>query len=174
MNSSSFLQLDFIIAMIHILKGQICIPGSVVRALRFQVISERLPVLIQTVCFCFSGKGAPTLFLLEISGTQTIISISQAFPEPSLTASERLTWNPFCKSNVRRNLRSQRRYNCLKSPMHARLKWDFRTDTSSLSSAFQCTTYYYSGWEHFQGRFHFALYASFSIGFGNGLPVVIS
>jgi len=57
-----FLQLDFIIAMIHTFKStcQIRILGSVVRALRFE--SERLPVLIQTVCFCSSGKGAPTLF----------------------------------------------------------------------------------------------------------------
>jgi hypothetical protein len=55
-----FLQLDFITAMIHILICQFCIPGSVVRALRFT--SERLPVLIQTVCFCSSGKGAPILF----------------------------------------------------------------------------------------------------------------
>ena len=29
---------------------------------------------------------------------------------------------------MRTNLRLQRRYNCLKSPMHASLKWDFRTD----------------------------------------------
>ncbi len=57
---NSFLRLDFIIAMIHILTCQFCILGSVVRALRFT--SERLPVLIQTVCFCSSGKGAPTLF----------------------------------------------------------------------------------------------------------------
>jgi hypothetical protein len=46
--------------MIRILTCQICILGSVVRALR--VSSERLPVLIQTVCFCFIGKGAPILF----------------------------------------------------------------------------------------------------------------
>jgi hypothetical protein len=62
---NTFLQLDFIIAMIHIFTCQICILGSVVRALRF--VSERLPVLIQTVCFCSacfcsSGKGAPKLF----------------------------------------------------------------------------------------------------------------
>ncbi len=57
---NSFLQLDFIIAMIHILTCQICILGSVVRALR--LVSEKLPVLIQTVCFCSSGKGAPILF----------------------------------------------------------------------------------------------------------------
>ncbi len=44
-----FLQLDFIIAMIHIFTCQICILGSVVRVVRF--ISERLPVLVQTVCF---------------------------------------------------------------------------------------------------------------------------
>ncbi len=55
-----FLQLDFITAMIHILTCQIWILGSVVRALRCR--SERLPVLIQTVCFCSSGKDAPTLF----------------------------------------------------------------------------------------------------------------
>jgi hypothetical protein len=55
-----FLQLDFIIAIIHILTYQICIPGLVVRALRFT--SERLPVLNQTVCSCQSGKGAPKLF----------------------------------------------------------------------------------------------------------------
>ncbi len=53
---NSFLQLDFMIAMIHISTIQICILGSVVRALLFT--SERLPVLIQTVCFCSSGKGA--------------------------------------------------------------------------------------------------------------------
>ncbi len=49
-----FLQLlDFITAMIHTLTCQICILGSMVRALRF--VSERLLVLIQTVCFCSSG-----------------------------------------------------------------------------------------------------------------------
>ncbi len=55
-----FLQGEIINAMIHILTCQICILGSVVRALRF--MSEKLPVLIQTVCFCSSGKGAPILF----------------------------------------------------------------------------------------------------------------
>ncbi len=50
---NSFLQLDFIIAMIYILTCQICILGSVVRALRF--VSERLPVLIQTVCSDSNG-----------------------------------------------------------------------------------------------------------------------
>ena len=44
-----FLRLDLIIAMIHTFTCQICILGSVVRALRF--MSERLPVLIKTVCF---------------------------------------------------------------------------------------------------------------------------
>ena len=39
---------------------QICSRGSVVRALRF--VSERLPVLIQAVCFCPSGLCAPTLY----------------------------------------------------------------------------------------------------------------
>ncbi len=41
--------------MIHLLTCQICILGSVVRALRF--ISERLPVLIQTVCFAHVAKA---------------------------------------------------------------------------------------------------------------------
>ncbi len=58
-----FLQLDFLIAMIRTLICQICILGSVFRALHF--VSERLPVLIQTVRFCPSGKGAPTLFNLR-------------------------------------------------------------------------------------------------------------
>ena len=39
---------------------RICSRGSVVLALR--LISERLPVLIQAVCFCPSGLCAPTLF----------------------------------------------------------------------------------------------------------------
>ena len=39
---------------------RICSCGSVVRALC--LISERLPVLIQAVCFCPSGLCAPTLF----------------------------------------------------------------------------------------------------------------
>ncbi len=85
--------------------------------------SEKLPVLIQTVCFCSSGKGAPTLF--KSSEPQTI-----SFPEPSLTASERL--NPFCKSNVRTNLSSQGLYNCLQPPMHARAKCITRTDSSDM------------------------------------------
>ena len=59
---NSFLQLGFIITMIHILTCQICIVGSVVRAFKLRFVSERLPVLIQTVCFCSSGKGAPTFF----------------------------------------------------------------------------------------------------------------
>jgi hypothetical protein len=111
---NSFLQLDFIITMIHIWICQIRILGSVVRALRFMschvcagdckqhilpknsccsescsvrprpsggshsnsqfrpkcckrtrpnvLESERLPILIQMVCFCSSGKGAPILF----------------------------------------------------------------------------------------------------------------
>ena len=46
--------------MFRITICQICSCGSVVRALRF--ISERLPVLIQAVCFCHSGLSAPTLF----------------------------------------------------------------------------------------------------------------
>jgi hypothetical protein len=70
-------------------------------------------VLIQTVYFSSNGKGAPNRF--QVFGTQTI-----SFPEPSLTVSERL--NPFCKSIVRTNLRSQRRYNRLKGQMHAGLK----------------------------------------------------
>jgi hypothetical protein len=55
-----FLQLTFMIAMIQILTCQICVLGSMVRALRFA--SKRLPVLIQTECFCSSGKGTPILF----------------------------------------------------------------------------------------------------------------
>ena len=47
-------------AMFHIMICRICRCGSVVRALR--LISERLPVLIQAVCFCPSGLCAPTLF----------------------------------------------------------------------------------------------------------------
>jgi hypothetical protein len=39
---------------------QICSLGSVVRAVRY--ITERLPVLIQAVCFCPSGESARTLF----------------------------------------------------------------------------------------------------------------
>ncbi len=74
-----FLQLDFIIAtwMIHILTCQICILGSVVRALCF--ISERLPVLIQPECFCSNGKGAPKLF-------------KSSEPKPSLSQSHH--WLP--------------------------------------------------------------------------------
>ena len=39
---------------------QICSVGSVFRAVRY--ITERLPVLIQAVCFCPSGESARTLF----------------------------------------------------------------------------------------------------------------
>jgi hypothetical protein len=39
---------------------QICSLGSVVRAVRY--ITERLPVLIQAVCFCPRGESARTLF----------------------------------------------------------------------------------------------------------------
>ena len=46
--------------MFRIMLCRICSCGSVVRALR--LISERLPVLIQAVCFCPSGLCAPTLF----------------------------------------------------------------------------------------------------------------
>ncbi len=46
--------------MFHIMLCRICSCGSVVRALC--LISERLPVLIQAVCFCPSGLCAPTLF----------------------------------------------------------------------------------------------------------------
>ena len=46
--------------MFRIISCRICSRGSVVRALR--LISERLPVLIQAVCFCPSGLCAPTLF----------------------------------------------------------------------------------------------------------------
>ncbi len=46
--------------MFRIMSCQICSHGSVVRAL--WLISERLPVLIQTVCFCPKGLCAPTLF----------------------------------------------------------------------------------------------------------------
>ncbi len=46
--------------MFHIIICRICSRGSVVRALR--LISKRLPVLIQAVCFCPSGLCAPTLF----------------------------------------------------------------------------------------------------------------
>ncbi len=104
---------------------QICILGWVVRVLRF--ISERLPVLFQTVCFCCSGKGrsAPTLF--KSSEPKPGIS----FPEPPLTASERL--NPFYKSNVRTNLRSQKTIQLFKTKLLATLKWDFRTDRCILS-----------------------------------------
>jgi hypothetical protein len=69
---NSFLELDFIIAMIHILTCQICIFCSVVRALRF--VSERLPVLVQSVCFCSSGKGSPKLF----KSSETKPSLSQS------------------------------------------------------------------------------------------------
>ncbi len=74
-----FLQLDFIIAMIHTLTcpSQVCILGSMVRALLF--ISQRLPVLIQTVCFYSSGKGAPELF-------------KSSEPKPSLSQSHH--WLP--------------------------------------------------------------------------------
>ncbi len=41
--------------MIHILICQIHILGSVIRALRF--VSERLPVLIQMVCFALVAKA---------------------------------------------------------------------------------------------------------------------
>jgi hypothetical protein len=40
--------------------SEICSHGSMVRAVRLK--SKRLPVLIQTACFCPSGTSAPTLF----------------------------------------------------------------------------------------------------------------
>ncbi len=73
-----FLQLDFRIGMINILTCQICILGSVVRALRF--ISERSPVLIQMVFFCWSGKGAPTHF--NSSEPKTSLSQSHDWQPP--------------------------------------------------------------------------------------------
>ncbi len=46
--------------MIQIFPSRISSCGSVVRALR--LISVRLPVQIQPVCFCPSGVSAPALF----------------------------------------------------------------------------------------------------------------
>ncbi len=102
------LQLDFIIAMIHTLPCQICI---LLIGQSVALINERLPVLIQMVCFCSSGKGAPTLFKPSEPKLKTIYS---SFPEPSLTASERL--NPFCKSIERTNLRSQKTIQLFEKP----------------------------------------------------------
>ncbi len=57
---NSFLQLDFIITMIHALICQICSLGSVVRTLRCTI--GRLPVLIQKACFSPGGERAWSLF----------------------------------------------------------------------------------------------------------------
>ncbi len=62
--------------MFHIMLCRICSRGSVVRVLRF--ISERLPVLIQAVCFCPSGLCAPTLF--KPSETKPILTSPSANP----------------------------------------------------------------------------------------------
>jgi len=47
-------------ALFQLCVCQICSVGSVVRVVRY--ITERLPVLIQAVCFCPSGESARTLF----------------------------------------------------------------------------------------------------------------
>jgi hypothetical protein len=46
--------------MFHRMIYDMCGHGSVVRAVR--LIRERLPVLIQALCFCPSGVSTPTLF----------------------------------------------------------------------------------------------------------------
>ncbi len=77
-----FLQSDFIIAMIHISACQIFILGSVVRALR--VTSDRLPVLIQTVCF----------FALVAKARQLWRPILFKSSEPKPSLSQRHHWLP--------------------------------------------------------------------------------
>jgi hypothetical protein len=77
--------------MIHILTCQIRILGSVVRVLRFR--SERLPVMIQAVCFCSSGKPGcaqlipqfaadPSILLDAVAQTWPLSAISTAPPHP--------------------------------------------------------------------------------------------
>ncbi len=91
--------------IVHILTCQICVLGSVVRALRSESISdsERLPILIQTVCFCscqvvakarqhFLNLRNPKHLFQVPSPTGRLGAIIQVTAR--LTASERLKFKP--------------------------------------------------------------------------------